>query len=226
MSEQELVQLVKSIPDGQPATITLTNLAGDRTLLQGVYKESQAPFFFFLAPPGHLPETLDTSRQCPFASQDRSATDVAFIADIVEISSARALELVARKTVRAEELRQFFRVTLRTGISIRFYPENPDNNQQEWVMSGETVDISQSGVLAILPEDCRNLSGLDFEIRLVNPSKNVFCTGRVIRSKRLKKDRWLISFHFDEISATYRDAIAKNCFAEQRRQLRDKGQTF
>ncbi|MBU1568839.1 MAG: PilZ domain-containing protein [Proteobacteria bacterium] len=226
MSEQELLQLVRSIPDGQSATITLTNLAGDRTLLQGVYKESQAPFFFFLAPPGQIPETLDTSKQCPFASQGRSATDVNFVADIVDNSNGRALELVARKTVRAEELRQFFRVTLRTAIIIRFYPKDPDNNQQDWVMSGETVDISQSGVLAILPEECSDSDGLDFEIRLVNPSKNVFCTGRVIRSKRLKKDRWLTSFHFDEISSTDRDAIAKNCFAEQRRQLRDKGQTF
>ncbi len=226
MPEQELLQLVKSIPDGQPATITLTNLAGDRILLQGVYKESQAPSFFFLAPPGQLPEALDTSRQCPFSSQDRSASDVAFVADIVKKSGGQSLELVAAKTVRAEELRQFFRVTLRTKMVIRFYPENPGNNPQGWVMSGETVDISQSGVLAVFPEECRNSNGLDLEIRLVNPSKNVFCTGRVVRSKRLKKDRWLTSFHFDKISSTDRDAIAKNCFAEQRRQLRDKGQTF
>lgn len=226
MSEQELLRLVKSIPDGQPATITLTDLSGDRRLLQGVYKESEAPFFFFLARPGQLPETLNTSLQCPFASQDRSATDVAFSADIIEKTNDRTLELIARKTVRAEDLRQFFRVTLRTRIVIRFYPENPDSNQQEWEMTGETVDISQSGVLAILPKDCPSPNGLDFEISLINPNKNVFCTGRVIRSKRLKKDRWLISFHFDEISATDRDAIARNCFAEQRRQLRDKGQTF
>ncbi len=111
MSDQDLLQLVKSIPDGQPATITLTNLAGDRILLQGVYKESQAPSFFFLAPPGQLPETLDISRQCPFSSQDRRTSDVAFVADIIEKSNNRTLELVARKTVRAEDLRQFFRVT-------------------------------------------------------------------------------------------------------------------
>ena len=125
-----------------------------------------------------------------------------------------------------QDLRQFFRVTLRTRMAIRFFPENPDSKQQEWEMTGETVDISQSGLLALLPAECRNSSGLDLEIALVNPGKKVFCSGHVVRSQRLKKDRWLISFHFDEISSSDRDTIAQNCFAEQRRQLRDKGQTF
>ena len=226
MSEQDLLHLVKSIPDGQPASITITDSTGARSHLQGVYKESQAPYFFVLFAPGQLPDALDTTRPCPFASQDRNDTDVAFISEIVEKTSGRALELVAKKTVRAEDLRQFFRVTLRTIITIRFFPENPDSNQQEWQLVGETVDISQSGTLVILPEECRNTTGLDFEITLTNPSKKVFCTGRVIRSKRLKKDRWLTSFHFDEISSSDRDAIAQNCFSEQRRQLRDKGQTY
>ena len=226
MSEQDLLRLVNSIPDGQPATITITDLSGERCHLQGVYKESKAPTFFFLAPPNQLPVTLDTSKPCSLSSRDKSDADISFIADILDTISGRTLELVARKPVRAEDLRQFFRVSLRTRIIIRFFPENPDSKQQEWQMEGETMDISQSGILAALPAECATANGLDFEIALVNPSKNVFCTGHVIRSKRLKKDRWLVSFHFDEISAADRDAIAKNCFAEQRRQLRDKGETY
>jgi hypothetical protein len=226
MSEEDLHLLVNSIPDGQPATITLTDLSGEKRHLQGVYKESQAPSFFFLAPPEQLPATLDISKQCSFSSRDRSDADISFLADILEKINNRTLELVARKPVRVEDLRQFFRVSLRTRIIIRYYPENPDNNQQEWQMQGETIDISQSGVLAVFPAECANSKGLDFEIALVNPGKKVFCTGHVVRSKRLKKDRWLVSFHFDEISASDRDAIAKNCFAEQRRQLREKGETY
>ncbi len=226
MSEQDLLRLVNSIPDGQPATITVTDLAGERRHLQGVYKESKAPSFYFLAPPDQLPTTLDTSKQCSFSSRDKSDGDISLIADILDTISTRTLELVARKPVRTEDLRQFFRVSLRARIIIGFFPENPDSNQQEWQIEGETMDISQSGILADLPAECANATGLDFEIALVNPPKQVFCTGHVIRSKRLKKDRWIVSFHFDEISATDRDAIAKNCFAEQRRQLRDKGETY
>jgi hypothetical protein len=226
MPTQDLLQLVKSIPDGQSASITLTDLAGKKIHLKGTFKESHAPTFFFLCPPGQLPDTLDISRPCPFVCRDRDAADIALIADIVEKTNNRVLELIAKNTMRAEELRQFFRVTLRAGIVIRFFPENPDDDQQEWSISGETVDISQSGVLTILPEECRNANNLDLEITLINPRTKVFCSGHVIHSKRLRKDRWLISFHFDEMSQTDRDVIAKNCFAEQRRQLRDKGQTF
>jgi hypothetical protein len=226
MSTQDLLQLVKSIPDGQAATITLTDLEGNRTHLKGIFKESHAPSFFFLCPPGHLPDSLDISRSCPFSCRDKNAADIALVVDIIERTNNRVLELEAKKTLRSEELRQFFRVTLRAKIIVRFFPATPDDNQQEWSVTGETVDISQSGVLTILPEECRNLSDLDLEIQLINPSTKVFCTGHVIHTKRLKKDRWLISFHFDNISQNDRDAIAKNCFAEQRRQLRDKGQTF
>ncbi len=226
MSEQDLLRLVNSIPDGQPATITITDVSGEQQHLQGVYKESKAPSFFFLSPPEQLPGTLDTSKPCFFSSKDKSDADISFMADIRDTISNRTLELVARKPVRAEDLRQFFRVSLRVLIIVRFFPENPDSNQQEWQMEGETMDISQSGILAVLPAECAQATGLDFEIALVNPSKKVFCTGHVIRSKRLKKDRWIVSFHFDEISTADRDAIAKNCFAEQRRQLRDKGETY
>jgi c-di-GMP-binding flagellar brake protein YcgR len=226
MSEQDILRLIQSIPDGHSATIIITDIAGERRHLQGVYKESEAPFFFFLSPPGVLAFDLDTSQQCPFTSQDRSETDVAFVAEIIAKTSDRALELVARASVRAQDLRQFFRVTMRTSIIVRYCPENTTSKQQPWEMTGETVDISQSGVLAILPDDCHDSNALDIEITLNNPNKKVYCTGHVIRSKRMRKSRWLISFHFDELSMTDRDTIAKNCFAEQRRQLRDKGQTF
>lgn len=226
MPEQDIHNIIQSIPDGQSATIILTDKTGEKKHLQGAFKGAKPPFFFFLFPPEVLPANLDTVSKCPFASRDLSDKDVAFVAEIVSQPNNQTLELMARDTVQAADLRQFFRVTLRTRIIVRFFPDETAEDQRSWEMAGETVDISQSGVLAIFPDECSNSSSLDLEISLVNPVKRVFCTSHVIRSKRLKKDRWLISFHFDEISSTDRDAIAKNCFAEQRRQLRDKGQTF
>lgn len=226
MSDQDLVQLVDSIPEGQKATITITNLSGETYHIQGVCKKSDAPFFYFLCPGEILPATLDTSSRCPFSSKDGNGADVSFFAGIVEKPSNVSLQLIAQKAVQPEELRQFFRVALRTSMVIRYFPESTDSDQQEWEMQGETVDISQSGLLAILPAECRNPKGLDLEIALINPPKQVFCTGRVVRSQRLKNNRWRVSFHFDAVSASDRDFITKNCFAEQRRQLRDKGETY
>jgi hypothetical protein len=226
MTENEIYQLVQSIPDGQSATITVSDQNGNRKYLQGVFKESSPPFFFFRCKQEDLPGNLDTSRQCPFTSQDQNSQDVALIADIKDIINTNTIELVAKKTINAEDLRQFFRVTLRAPITVSFFPEESNDKREEWQITGETMDLSQSGVLAMLTAECRDTKNLDIELDLQNPIKKAFCVGHVVRTKRLKKDRWLTSFHFDQVSSTDLDAIAKNCFAEQRRQLRDKGQTF
>jgi hypothetical protein len=226
MSLQDINLLVKSLPDGQPATIILTDTLGGTVHLPCIYKESEAPSFFLLFLPGVLPVELDRSRQCPLACQDRNGKDVSLVSEIVALNDRRRVELVAKKKVRPEDIRDFFRVDIRTGIVVRFFPENDNGEQQPWEIAGETVDISQSGVLTILPEECRNTTALDLEINLTDPVKKIYCTGHVVRSKRFRKNCWQTSFRFDEISSTAKDAIAKNCFAEQRRQLREKVKTL
>lgn len=226
MSQQELVKLVKSIGDGESATLTLTDGNNNHHVIHGVYKESEAPCFFFLGPAGSLPENLDSSWRGFFISNDPEGREVSFLADVVQQKSSRIVELIARQTVRFEDMRRFFRVTLRTPVTVRYLADDPDKDSNDWHLDGETVDISQSGILAILPDECRNDSGLYIELTLDQPSKTIFCSGHLVRAKKLKRDRWMTSFHFDEISSTDRDTLAKRCFAEQRRQLREKGQTY
>lgn len=226
MSQQDLVKLVKLIGDGEAATLTLTDGNNNHHTIHGVHKESVAPCFFFLGPAGSLPENLDSSWRGFFISNDAEGKEVSFLADVVKQNSSRIVEMVARETVRFEDMRRFFRVTLRTPVAIHYIGDDPNNDSDDWHLGGETVDISQSGLLALLPEECRNASGLDIELTLDQPSTTIFCRGHLVRTKRLKRDRWLTSFHFDEISTTDRDTLAKRCFAEQRRQLREKGQTY
>jgi hypothetical protein len=63
------------------------------------------------------------------------------------------------------------------------------------------------------------------EISLPNPAGLIICSGQVIRSERIRKNHWLTAFHFNNIPSDARELITKNCFAEQRRQLRDNIQT-
>ena len=223
MSQEDLV---KTIDDGEAAILTLTDADNTHHTLHGVYKESQAPCFFFLAPPGTLPANLDQSWRGFFISNDREGKEVSFLVEIVEHTNARSVELICRQTMRFEDMRRYFRVTLRTPVIVRFLAENSEDSENDWQLEGETVDISQSGILALLPEECATSQDLDIELILDQPAKKVFCKGHLVRAKRLKKERWLTSFHFDEISSADRDALAKRCFAEQRRQLREKGQTY
>ncbi len=225
MSSPEILSLVKSIPDGQASAVGFTDANGKRQFYDCIFKESIAPAFFLVFPPEALPQEIDQTRQCPFVSTDRSDNPVSFLAEIEERSKNHIFELKARKCIRPEDLREFFRVDIRTHIVLHFFTVENGIERLKWEMTGETVDISQSGVLAFFPDECQDTDGIDIEISLVNPAEKVYCTGHVVRSKRIRKNRWLTSFHFDEISARSRDIIAMNCLAEQRRQLRDNVRT-
>ena len=225
MSAPELLSLVKSIPDGQAATVTLTDTTGKRQLFECVFKESIAPAFFLVFPLDDIPKDIDQTKQCPLVSRDRGNNTVSFLAEIEAKNKNHVFELVAKKSIRPEDLREYFRVDLRTHIAVRFYSQQNGEESLEWELAGETVDISQSGVLAFFPDECQDKHPIEIELSLVNPAETIFCTGHIVRTKRVRKDRWLTSFHFDEISSRSRDAIAMNCFSEQRRQIREKVQT-
>ena len=221
----DIISLVNSIPDRQPASLTLTDPNGTRMQIPCIYKESAAPSFFLQFTPGALPENFSKDWRCALACQDTSDESITFSAKIVEHPNNLVIEMVAKKSIRPEDLREYFRVNLRMPVAI-FYSPDPDLDEAPLELRGETVDISQTGVLTILEDECTHTKPLGIEVDLPNPAETVICTAWVVRSKRIRQNRWLTSFHFDDISAKSRDIIAKNCFAEQRRQLRENIQTI
>jgi c-di-GMP-binding flagellar brake protein YcgR len=226
MSEQDIKRLVKSIADNESATLTLTDSQGKRTSHRCIFKESEAPHFFIvLSSNESLPPDIDFSRSCAFVSKNKEGETVSFSTSVVERKNKKIIELTAKKSINPEDLREYFRVNLKTSITVSFQPENPDIKLAEWEITGEVVDISQSGVLAILSEECKVSNSLFIEIDLTEPVKTVYCIGHIVRKQRIRKNRWLTAFHFDEISQKTVDDIARNCFAEQRRQLRENIQT-
>jgi hypothetical protein len=217
--------LVNSIPDRQPATVTLTDSGGGRIQVSCTFKESTAPSFFLLFPAGTLPEKIDTDRPGALVSRNAEGKNVTFAAKIVDIPNSRVIELIANKLIRPEDLREYFRVNIKAPVEISYDPQNDNAKEHPLELCGETVDISQTGILTILTDECRVQKPVIIELNLPNPAKIIICSGRVVRSKRIRQNRWLTSFHFDNISANAQDIIAKNCFAEQRRQLRENIQT-
>lgn len=221
----DIISIVNAIPDRQQASITLTDPTGKRIQISCVFKESDSPGFFLLFSPGAIPEDISKDWRCIFISKDEHGDPVSFSAKIVELTNNRVLELVANQSIRPEDLREYFRVTIKAPITVFFDPAGSDPKEQPFEIDGETVDISQTGVLTILSDECKIANPVMLELNLPNPADTVICTGKVIRSKRIRKNRWLTSFHFDNISTKGKDSIAKNCFAEQRRQLRENVQT-
>ncbi len=221
----DLTALVNSIPDRQSVSVTLTNTKGKKLQLACVFKESKAPSFFLLFPSRSLRDDIDIDKPCAVISQDQFGETVSLAAKIVDIPSNRVIELVANQSIRPEDLREYFRVNIRARVEVLYTPGEGDDDGEPLKTDGQTVDISQTGVLTLLSNECNVKNSVMIEINLPNPAGTVICSGRVIRSERVRKNRWLTAFHFENISPESRELIAKNCFAEQRRQLRENIQT-
>lgn len=220
MSDASLLSLVKSIKDSQSAKIQLHTTSGTQVHLDCVYKEAVAPNFFVVFPPGKIPETLDTTKHS-IISINNVDGPIALTAKIIEAVNDRILELTAKETIDPTSLREFFRVDIRLPITISFESKSAEDASRNWSLSGQTIDLSGSGVMGIFPDDCRNKNRILIELSLDQPVKNVSCLGHVARVRRLRKGRWQIALHFDDISQITRDAIITNCLQEQRRQLRE-----
>lgn len=224
MSDSSLSNLVKSLQDGQPAKIQLITAAGHAVATNCIYKESNAPGFFVVVPPGSIPTDIDTAAPCQVSFQDEAGGSFVITAKIVEIVSERSIELSAVQAINPVSLRDYFRVDLRTALTIS-YEAMDANSVRNWTMKGQTIDVSGSGVLGLFADQPKSSQNLFIDIRLTHPEKTVQCIGHVIRTTRLRGGRWQVALHFDNITGKDRDAIITNCLWEQRRQLRERVQT-
>jgi len=225
MHSEEIHTLVQSIPDGREVSAVIVDAAGKEHKYECTFKTSEAPCFFLLFPSGALPADLDTRRKCIVTGLNDNGQLLTLGASIINFANNRLLELEATDTFRPEDLREFFRVDLRVPAIVSFSVSDANAESSFVEHKGETIDISQSGVLIMLTEECKRKESLTIELMLPNPRKNVELTGKMVRKHRVKRDRWLTAFHFENPEECDRDAIAKNCFTAQRRQLRENVQT-
>jgi hypothetical protein len=224
MSDPKLIQLVKSIKDSESAKIKLYTTADQEVHLDCIFKESTAPNFFIVFPPGRIPKNLDTGKTCCLSLHADGDRSIALMAKIVEVANDRSIELTAAKTIDPASLREYFRVDLRTSITISYEATASSGDTRSWKLHGQTLDLSGTGVLGIFPDEARNKRNIFIEITLTHPQQKIACLGHVTRTGRLRGGRWHIALHFDDITQKNKDAIITNCLWEQRRQLRENVQ--
>jgi hypothetical protein len=218
MFDTSITHLIKSIADSQPARISLSTTAGVTFHLDCIYKEGIAPPRFFLVfPPKTLPKEIDLSQHylVSIHNTDENAAPLSLNAKIEEVIGDRTLELTGKRNIDPTTLREFFRVTMYAPVTISSAPEAKEN----WSLKGETLDISGSGLLALFDEECQERQHIKITMELPSPQASVSCTGHVIYTRRVRKGRWQVALHFDEIGTKQRDMIISNCLYEQRRQL-------
>jgi hypothetical protein len=218
-----LVDIIKKIQDSQSAEIKIQLTDGNSVQLKCIYKESVSPHFFLVFPPKQLPTNINTNLSCLVVVKDEERT-VTFQAGIETIKGDRILELFAQKPIDPTTMRSFYRVDLRTSITANYEP-GPEERAHAWTFTGETLDLSGGGALAIFPAEFVNKQRIILHIKLPSTDRDIHCSAHVIRMVRLRKDRWQIALHFDNLSQKEKDFIVSCCLSEQRRQLRERIQT-
>jgi len=218
-----LVDIIKRIQDSQAAEINLQLLDGSSVQLKCIYKESIAPHFFLVFPPKQLPTNINTNLSCLVVVKDEEKS-VTFQAGIETIKGDRILEVFAQKPIDPTTMRTFYRADMRTTITASYEP-GPEERAHAWTFTGETLDLSGGGALAIFPAEFPNKQRILLHINLPSTDKDIHCTAHVIRMTRLRKERWQIALQFDNLSQKEKDFIVSCCLNEQRRQLREKIQT-
>lgn len=221
MSESAMESRIKSIADGTFATIQLYSGSGESLQLNCIFKEDIAPSFTVVVPPGRFPKVIDMARPCLLTILLEEERPLVFTAKICEITSDRSLNLIAFEEIDPTSLRDYFRVSLALPVTISSIEDDGSPAKANWSLTGETLDLSGSGSLAVFTSECRARTKIFIEIDLDSPPKHVFCHGHVVRTKRMRGGRWQTALHFDDIGQQVRDAIITNCLHEQRRRLRD-----
>ena len=157
---------------------------------------------------------------------DHKGTTVNLIARLDSIEGNRRLHFTAREPISPESLRDYFRVSTNLTIEASYIAGPKEVNAQTWKMIGTTVDLSGSGVLAMFAEKPSSNNRIQLVMTVPDDDTPFVCLANVVKSYRLRQNRYQVAFHFENISVTTRDRIVSYCLQEERRQLRENVRTL
>ena len=219
------IETIENIPDGKPVKFFLTLKEGsERYRTQCVYQKSAPPKFSLLFKPGVLPVDDIALDQPSIINLDMGGEATSLDVKILEITNSQTLQMVVKKAITYEQMRDYFRVDTTTDIiSKSFHPEIPGNKNKSWSIKGKTVDISGSGILALFPERPSTDRQLLLQITIPpGEQETITILAHRIRTKKLENGSYEVAYHFDDISTEDRDKIIGCCLDIQRQLLRLK----
>ncbi|NOR26648.1 MAG: hypothetical protein GQ542_20105 [Desulforhopalus sp.] len=219
--------ILQNIPKGKPVRIFLPLLnRPDRIRAQCLYQEMDAPKFSLIFKPGILPvEEIDIQQPC-IISIDMGGPTISLEAMIQKIANRQTLQMIVRKSISHEQMREFFRVdTVTNVISKSFHTELFNDKNEPWSTLGQTVDISGSGILAIFDEKPQADRQVKLEITVPSiETDTIKILAHQVRIQQLHDGRFEVAYHFDDITSEDRDKIIGCCLVIQRKMLRLKVQ--
>lgn len=156
---------------------------------------------------------------------EHNGRQINLVARLDSVVNDRRLSFTAREPLSPESLRDYFRVSISIPIEASYVAGLKEINARSWKLSGTTLDMSGSGVLALFSEKPHSNNRIQL---VINPSPTeapIICLAHVVRSYRVRKNRYQVAFHFENVTPRTRDLIVSCCLQEQRRQLRENVET-
>jgi c-di-GMP-binding flagellar brake protein YcgR len=183
--------------------------------------KKESPLLELIFPPDSWDaEDLQIGANCNLAVEHKEKT-INLIARLDSVEGSRRLHFTAREPVSPQSLRDYFRVSINTAIEASYIAGPKEVKARTWKMEGTTIDLSGSGLLALFNEKPPSNFHIQLVITVPGDLPPIVCLANVVKSYRMRKNRYQVAFHFEHVSQKTRDQIISCCFQEQRRQLRE-----
>nr|WP_275889165.1 PilZ domain-containing protein [Desulfobulbus rhabdoformis] len=220
-----ITKLLKKIKDHAPTIVDIPAKTGEDYRCKAVLRKRNGTAIELVFPPNSWEQdNLPIGANCNLAVEHQGES-LNLVARLDEVSDARRLLFTAREPISPESLREFFRVLINIPIEASYIASPREVKAKTWKMLGTTIDLSGSGVLAVFAEKPPTNHNIQLVMTMPEDEPSVVCLADVVRTYRLRKNRYQVAFHYEVISQKARDQVISSCFQEQRRQLRENVQT-
>ena len=217
-------EILEKLNDNAPTIVDLPSNSEENFRCKALLIKKEAPNLeLVFLPHSWVADDLAFGADCNLAIEHNGMT-INLIARLDGVVRERRLRFTAREPIAPEVLREYFRVAINLPIEVSYIAGPKEMNTQTWKMIGTTLDLSGSGVLALFAEKPPSNHRIQMIISIPNEETPVVCLAYVVRSYRIRKNRFQVAFHFENISTKTRDVIISCCLQEQRRQLRENVQ--
>jgi c-di-GMP-binding flagellar brake protein YcgR len=219
-----LDSLLATIKENAPAVIDLPGKSGLNFRSRAVLQKKEFPHLMLIFPLNAWDADLLLGELCNL-SVEHEGQQINLVVRLDEIVDERRLRCTVQQSILPESLREYFRVSINLPIEASYVAGPREIKVKSWKLSGSTLDLSGSGVLAVFTEKPPSERQIQLVLTLgEEDDERIVCLANVVRCYRVRKNRYQVAFHFDIISSNARDQIIACCLQEQRRQLREMAQ--
>ncbi|RUM43360.1 MAG: hypothetical protein DSY80_05780 [Desulfocapsa sp.] len=223
MSEQN--DFINKLKDNKPVRIFLPLKDSEDSLrLNCILHKLEEPNFELIFLKGIIPaEQIDISSAI-IITLDLSGHLVSLEAKVLEIVNDQTLKMIAIKAISHEQMREYFRVDCTLPIQLKStVPEAFDTPEEKWKISGNTVDLSGSGLRASFTSPPPENTQVRMNLALPTAVPSIVnILASPVRISKLTAKLWDAAYFFDEVTDEDRDTIIGCCLVAQRRLLRLK----